>query len=72
EAIHIFGRIVAFADVLDAISSTRAYKKGWPLNDIFAHIKSERGKHFDPKIVDLFFDNFSLFLDIKEKHDNII
>ncbi|MDO9207855.1 MAG: response regulator [Sulfuricurvum sp.] len=68
--IHIFGRIVAFADVLDAISSARAYKKGWKLDEIFSFIKSEHGKHFDPKIVDLFFDNFALFLDIKEKYDN--
>ncbi|MDD3596532.1 HD domain-containing phosphohydrolase [Sulfuricurvum sp.] len=69
EAIHIFGRIVAFADVFDAISSSRSYKKGWPLNEIYSYIKSMRGKHFDPKIVDLFFDNFSLFLDIKEKYE---
>lgn len=69
--IHIFGRIVAFADVLDAISSSRAYKMGWKLDEIFSFIKSEHGKHFDPKIVDLFFDNFALFLDIKEKYNNI-
>lgn len=67
--IHICGRIVAFADVFDAISSSRAYKDGWKLNQIFSFIKSESGKHFDPKITDLFFDNFSLFLDIKEKYD---
>lgn len=70
DAIHIFGRIVAFADVFDAISSTRSYKTGWPLNEIYSHIKSMRGKHFDPRIVDLFFDNFSLFLDIKEKYEH--
>jgi putative two-component system response regulator len=69
--INIFGRIVAFADVFDAISSARAYKKGWPLNEIFSCMKSERGKHFDPKIVDLFLDNFPQFLDIKEKYDNV-
>jgi len=68
--IHIFGRIVSFADVLDAISTPRAYKKGWKLDEIFSFIKAEHGKHFDPKIVDLFFDNFALFLDIKEKYDN--
>lgn len=68
--IHILGRIVAFADVLDAISSSRTYKKGWKLDEIFSFIKSEHGKHFDPKIVDLFFDNFALFLDIKEKYAN--
>ena len=69
EDIHIFGRIVAFADVFDAISSSRAYKEGWKLDEIFSFIKSQYGKHFDPKITDLFFDNFALFLDIKEKYD---
>lgn len=69
EEIHILGRIVAFADVFDAISSSRAYKKGWKLDEVFAFVKSEYGRHFDPKIADLFFDNFALFLDIKEKYD---
>lgn len=68
EQIHIFGRIVAFADVFDAISSSRGYKKGWKLDEIFTYIKSEYGRQFDPKIVDLFFDHFALFLDIKEKY----
>lgn len=68
--IHIFGRIVAFADVFDALGSTRSYKKKWGLDDIFSYIKAEREKHFDPKIVDLFFDNFALFLDIREKYNN--
>ncbi|MBN2869787.1 MAG: response regulator [Campylobacterales bacterium] len=69
EEIHILGRIVAFADVFDAVSSSRAYKDGWQLDRIFAFVKSEYGRHFDPKIADLFFDNFALFLDIKEKYD---
>lgn len=69
EDIHIFGRIVAFADVFDAVSTSRAYKEGWKLDQIFSFVKSEYGKHFDPKIADLFFDNFALFLDIKEKFE---
>ncbi len=69
DQIHICGRIVAFADVFDAISSSRAYKEGWKLDEIFSFVKSEYGKHFDPKIADLFFDNFALFLDIKEKYE---
>jgi len=64
--IHILGRIVALADVLDALSSSRKYKKGWSVNDIFAFFKSKRGTHFDPRIVDLLMDNFGEFLEIRD------
>ncbi len=65
--IHILGRIVAFADVFDALSHKRAYKDAWKLDDVFSFMRSKRGTHFDPEIVDLFSDNVGLFLDIKEK-----
>lgn len=64
--IHILGRIVALADVLDALSAARKYKDGWPMNDIFAFFKSRRGTHFDPRLVDLFMDNFGLFLEVRD------
>jgi len=64
--IHIIGRIVAFADVLDALSSSRKYKDGWNLDEVFAFLKSQSGKHFDPRIVDLYMDNFGLFLEVKD------
>ncbi len=54
EDIHIFGRITAVADVFDALGSDRVYKKAWELDRIFELFKEERGKHFDPKLVDLF------------------
>ena len=69
KEIHIIGRIVAFADVLDALSSSRKYKDGWNLDEIFAFLKSQRGKHFDPRITDLFMDNFGLFLEIRDKYN---
>jgi len=65
---HIIGRIVAFADVLDALSSSRKYKDGWNLDEIFAFLKSQRAKHFDPRITDLFMDNFGLFLEIRDRY----
>jgi len=68
KEIHIIGRIVAFADVLDALSSSRKYKDGWNLDEIFSFLKSQRGKHFDPRITDLFMDNFGLFLEIRDKY----
>lgn len=68
EEIHIFGRIVALADVFDALVSARVYKDAWHADDIIEHLKTERGKHFDPKLVDLFLENFVEFIDIYEKN----
>jgi len=68
QDIHILGRIVALADVLDALSSSRKYKKGWDLEDIFSFLKSQSGKHFDPRLVNLFMDNFGMFLEIRDKY----
>ncbi len=68
EEIHIYGRIVALADVFDALSSDRVYKKAWDIDKILSFIKSQRGKHFDPKLVDIFFEHLEEFLQIKEKY----
>jgi putative two-component system response regulator len=48
------GRIVAIADVFDALTHERPYKRAWPLDEALAEILSQRGRHFDPEIVDLF------------------
>ncbi len=45
-------RIVAIADVLDALISQRVYKDAWPLDEAIAHIKSKSGAHFEPSLVD--------------------
>ncbi|CCQ94654.1 conserved hypothetical protein [[Clostridium] ultunense Esp] len=68
--IHIFGRIVGVADVFDALGSPRVYKKPWVINDILNYFKEERGKHFDPDLVDILFDNLDEFIEIKEKYDD--
>ncbi|HSH51298.1 MAG TPA: HD domain-containing phosphohydrolase, partial [Bacteroidales bacterium] len=68
--IHIFGRIVAVADVFDALGSPRVYKKPWIIEDILKYFKEEKGKHFDPDLVDILFDNLDEFIAIKEKHDD--
>lgn len=68
EEIPIFGRITALADVFDALSSDRCYKKAWETNEVLKYIEKEKGKHFDPKLVDIFFDNLDKILDIKEKY----
>ncbi len=56
EEIPLFGRIVALADVYDALSSKRVYKKAWDEEQVLAEIEKERGKQFDPLIVDCFFE----------------
>jgi len=65
--IHIYGRITAIADVFDALGSVRAYKEVWSDERIFEFFKQERGKHFEPKLVDIFFDNLDEFLEIRDK-----
>jgi response regulator RpfG family c-di-GMP phosphodiesterase len=63
EDIHIYGRITALADVFDALTQDRVYKKAWPLEKIYKLLKEEKAKHFDPKLVDLFFDNLDEILE---------
>jgi len=67
DAIDIAGRITALADVFDALGSNRVYKKAWDDERIFNLFKEERGKHFDPKLIDIFFENLEDFLTIRDK-----
>lgn len=71
EQIHIFGRITALADVFDALSADRCYKKAWKDEEIFDFFKREKGKHFDPNLVDIFFKHMNEFLAIREKFKDI-
>ncbi len=57
KEIHIYGRITALADVFDALGSDRVYKKAWSNERIFSLLHEERGEHFDPHLVDIFFEN---------------
>ncbi|MDQ2148205.1 response regulator [Alcaligenaceae bacterium C4P045] len=50
-------RIVAVCDVLDALTSRRPYKEAWPAERALEHIDAQRGKHFEPAIVDLLMAN---------------
>lgn len=64
--IHIYGRITALADVFDALGSDRCYKKAWDDEKIFKLFKEEKGKHFDPTLITIFFDNVNEFLKIRD------
>jgi PAS domain S-box-containing protein len=68
EEIHIYGRITALADVFDALGSDRCYKKAWKDEDIFPLLKEGKSKHFDPKLVDLFFENIDKFKEIRDRY----
>lgn len=71
DKIHIYGRITAIADVFDALGSHRCYKKAWKLDRILKHIEEERGKHFDPKLVDIFLSNLDEFLVIRDAYKDV-
>ena len=54
EEIPITARIVALADVFDALTMERPYKKAWPLQEAYDYIRENAGSHFDPNLVNLF------------------
>jgi putative two-component system response regulator len=64
--IPLVGRIVAVADVFDALTSRRPYKEPFPLDRAYAILREGRGAHFDPAVVDAFFEADQEILDIKE------
>jgi cyclic di-GMP phosphodiesterase len=57
EEIPLVGRIVAIADVFDALTSRRPYKPAWSVEDSIAHLQAQSGKQFDPRLVPLFVEN---------------
>lgn len=69
DAISIYARIVAVADVFDALIFDRIYKKSWDLQRVITLFKEEKGKQFDPKIVELLLTNIDDFMAIKRKYE---
>lgn len=59
HAIHIYGRIVAIADVFDALSHPRCYKLAWTQEDAISYMHDHKGTHFDPKLITLFFSDIA-------------
>ena len=66
--IHIYGRIAALADVYDALSSDRVYRRTWPDADVVTWISQQKGRHFDPDLVDIFMDNLADFAAIRQTY----
>jgi putative two-component system response regulator len=67
QNIPIEGRIVALADVFDALTSVRPYKDAWPLDKTLAFIDEQTGKHFDPEVVTVFNSKLDELLVVKER-----
>lgn len=65
EDIPIEGRIVAVADVFDALTSARVYKDAWPVERALGQIRSDAGSQFDPAIVSAMMASIEAILDIK-------
>jgi len=68
EDIPLFGRITAVADVFDALTSERPYKKAWPVEKAQALLIEERGRHFDPACVDAFLAEWPAVLEIWKRY----
>ncbi len=66
EEIHIYGRIVAIADVFDALTHKRAYKDAWSVEDAVSYILENSGTHFDPYLVEIFKENLDDFVAISK------
>jgi putative two-component system response regulator len=65
--IPLFSRIVAVADVFDALTSERPYKQAWTLEQASEHIKASTASHFDPACVTTFFNQWEGVLAIRER-----
>ncbi len=66
--IHIYGRIVALADVFDALTHKRCYKESWSIQSAVNYIETHRGSQFDPDLVDIFMNHLEDFIDIIQRH----
>ncbi len=69
--IPLEGRIVAIADVFDALTSERPYKKAWPVDDAISLIKESSGSHFDPALVEIFIRVLPQALQIKDSYKDV-
>jgi HD-GYP domain-containing protein (c-di-GMP phosphodiesterase class II) len=71
DEIPLSARIVALADVFDALANKRVYKKAWAMDEIYALIREESGYHFDPEIVDAFFEITEVMEAIQNRYKDI-
>jgi HD-GYP domain-containing protein (c-di-GMP phosphodiesterase class II) len=65
--IHLYARIVAVADVFDALMHKRCYKEAWPIDKVVEHLQEVAGHHLDPVYVDLLVQNIDRAVAINER-----
>lgn len=68
EEIPLSGRITAVADVFDALNSKRCYKERWPLEQTLTLLEAQSGKHFDPRLIEIFQAHQDEIVDICERY----
>ncbi len=68
EDIPLSARIVALADVYDALISKRTYKESWEESDVLGYIEEQKGTHFDPELVEAFMDIYDVIKAIRAKY----
>ncbi len=68
EQIPLVGRIVAVADVFDALTSVRPYKHAWPVEEAVAYMQKEAGYHFQPHLIELFMENLPEIININTEY----
>jgi len=66
DDIPLSGRVVAVADVFDALTSERVYKTAWPIEDALDYIKEQRGRQFAPDVIDAFLNIADKIIQIKQ------
>ena len=65
EDIPIEARIISIADVFDALTSVRPYKDAWPVEKAVEHLRAQAGKHFDPRLIELFIEELPAILEVR-------
>ncbi|TFH91904.1 HD domain-containing phosphohydrolase [Vibrio ouci] len=68
DEISIEARIIAVADVFDALTHERCYKPAWPVEEVIEELKRSKGSHLDAKIVDTLLDNIDVAIEINRKY----
>ena len=68
EEIPLYGRIVALADVFDALSTARVYKEAWEESEVLLKIEENSGRHFDPELVEIFLSSLDILRSIQQRY----
>ncbi|MFW6457236.1 MAG: HD domain-containing phosphohydrolase [Planctomycetota bacterium] len=70
EDIPLYGRICTVADVYDALTHMRPYRPALSSDEAIEIMQNQRGEHFDPELLDVFWDNIDMVFDIQKKHED--